>query len=123
MLWCGKLGRTQAEIVITINPSVVSLDISPYRGSQHAPSEPDCVSLHLVLDNLNLDWFGLKKKLLEIVPIFSLPPYLLSGQLLRCIQSVVDELLHVPLQSPPEVLEQVNLSQWTVLFTVGIMSP
>ena len=108
VLWCGKLGRTRAEIDndISLGWSVRISTVS-YRGRQHASSEPDRVPLHLVLDDLNLYWFGLKKEInRNNFEKNSDPPYLLSSQLFRCIQSIIDELLHVPLQPSSEVLQK-----------------
>ena len=49
--------------LITIYCWPVRISTVSYRGRQHASSEPDRVPLHLVLDNLNLYWFWLKKEI------------------------------------------------------------
>ena len=49
--------------LITIYCWPVRISTVSYRGRQHASSEPDRVPLHLVLDNLNLYWFWLRKEI------------------------------------------------------------
>ena len=75
VLWCGRLGRTQAEtrhprqynLIMELSSDLICmrnhyLEILTHRGGEHTAAEPDGVSLHLMLDHLDLNWLGLKER-------------------------------------------------------------
>ena len=72
VLWCGRLGRTQAEtrhhrqynLIMELSSDLIRMRILTHRGGEHTAAEPDGVSLHLMLDHLNLDGLRLQRKTL-----------------------------------------------------------
>lgn len=72
VLWCGRLGRTQAEtrhhrqysLITELLSDLIRMMILTHRGGEHTAAEPDGVSLHLMLDHLDLDRLRLQRKTL-----------------------------------------------------------
>lgn len=61
---CDRLDRIQAGMVrnstVTVESHWLDVMINIYRRCQHATAEPDCISLHVMWDNLHINWFWLK---------------------------------------------------------------